>query len=383
MSDDEDIPTLIPVEPADLSKKVPLTIITGFLGAGKSTLLKYILTERHGYRIAVIMNEFADSADIESRAINVGTDTQELLELPNGCLCCSIKDQGAAAIEDLMKRRGAFDYILLETTGLADPGPIAGMFWLNEEYGKGQGWDIGLDGVVCVVDGVYGLQQLEEDHKSPAQEDGRQLGESIRQLASGDVALINKTDLATPAQLSELEAALHAINPALVIHRTVRGEIDLSKIIGIKAYATGPPKGAEEGDGEGHVHDEHCDHAHDKADPGAKTHYAARGISSLTLPCPPLTTERLSALDKWLQTLLWERTLPPPYAGAEVDVLRTKGLIPVVGGSRRVLQGVREMYEIEEEEGTVEEGQSEGKLVFIGRGLGEEIRESLERVLKG
>ena len=93
-----------------------------------------------------------------ARAINVGTDTQELLELPNGCLCCSIKDQGAAAIEDLMKRRGAFDYILLETTGLADPGPIASMFWLNEEYGKGQGWDIGLDGVVCVADGVYGLQ---------------------------------------------------------------------------------------------------------------------------------------------------------------------------------------------------------------------------------
>ncbi|KZV64365.1 cobW-domain-containing protein [Peniophora sp. CONT] len=379
MSDDEEIPTLIVAETAepDLSKKVPLTIITGFLGAGKSTLLKYILTERHGYRIAVIMNEFADSADIESRAINVGTDTQELLELPNGCLCCSIKDQGAAAIEDLMRRRGAFDYILLETTGLADPGPIAGMFWLNEEYGKGRGWDIGLDGVVCVVDGVYGLQQLAEDHASPAQEDGRQLGESIRQLASADVALINKSDIASSSQLSELEAALHAINPALITHRTVRGEIDLSKIIGIKAYASAPPAGVEEE----HVHDEHCGHENEKEE--MKTHYAARGISSLTLPCPPLTPERLEALDAWLRTLLWDRTLPAPHTGVEVDVLRTKGLVPVVGGRRRVLQGVREMYELEEVED--EDGQEvgEGKLVFIGRGLGGEVKESLERVLHG
>jgi len=113
------------------SARVPLTIICGFLGAGKSTLLKRILTERHGYRIAVIMNEFGDTADIEAKTINVSSaedpaaeQTEEFLELANGCLCCSIKDTGVAAIEKLMQKKGAFDYILLETTGLADPGQL-------------------------------------------------------------------------------------------------------------------------------------------------------------------------------------------------------------------------------------------------------------------
>ena len=156
----------------------------------------------------------------------------------------------------------------------------------------------------------------------------------------------------------------------------------MSKIIGIKAYATGPLKGA--GD-DGHVHDEHCGHTHDGEDKsGTQTHYAARGISSLTLPCPPLTPERLSALDTWLQTLLWERTLPVPDTSVEVDVLRTKGLIPVIGGKKRVLQGVREMYELEEVADDEAGGdEMEGKLVFIGRGLGEDVRESSERILKG
>ncbi|TFY78102.1 hypothetical protein EWM64_g5911 [Hericium alpestre] len=138
MDSDDEIPTLIEHENGVLpaaepevisSSRVPVTIISGFLGAGKSTLLRRILTERHGHRIAVIMNEFGDTADIETRAIQVASaddpvaeSSEEFLELANGCLCCSIKDSGVAAIEKLMERKGAFDYILLETTGLADPG---------------------------------------------------------------------------------------------------------------------------------------------------------------------------------------------------------------------------------------------------------------------
>jgi G3E family GTPase len=164
-----------------VGSKVPLTLLTGALGSGKSTLVqwvlssalvfslsiaehfltmqlcvpRHILNKEHGRRIAVIMNEFSDTADIEARAISVqsstGSMTSPLLTLPNGCLCCAARDDGFAAIQELVAQRGAFDYILLETTGLADPGPIAESFWQNEEWDA----DVRLDGVVCVADAMW------------------------------------------------------------------------------------------------------------------------------------------------------------------------------------------------------------------------------------
>lgn len=235
MDFDDDIPTLIEHEDQQLmpdsasTGRVPCTIISGFLGAGKSTLLRRILTEHHGYRIAVIMNEFGDTSSIEAKTINISSEddptaekSQELLELANGCLCCSIKDAGVAAIEKLMQRKGAFDHILLETTGLADPGPIASMFWLNEEYATGLGRQISLDGVICVVDAVFGQQQMEEDHSV----DG--VGESLRQIACSDVILLNKVDLTSEEQLRSIEELIQRVNPSAPIHRTIRGQIDLA-----------------------------------------------------------------------------------------------------------------------------------------------------------
>ncbi|XP_009985936.1 PREDICTED: COBW domain-containing protein 2-like, partial [Tauraco erythrolophus] len=124
--------------------------------AGKTTLLNYILTEQHSKRIAVILNEFGEGSALEkSLAISQGGELyEEWLELRNGCLCCSVKDNGVKAIENLMQRRGKFDYILLETTGLADPGAVASMFWVDSELGS----DIYLDGIVSVVDAKHGLQ---------------------------------------------------------------------------------------------------------------------------------------------------------------------------------------------------------------------------------
>ncbi|XP_046686556.1 LOW QUALITY PROTEIN: COBW domain-containing protein 2-like [Homalodisca vitripennis] len=140
-SSEEDIPSLIPAQ----YKPVPVvTIITGYLGAGKTTLLNYILKEQHNKRIAVILNEFGEGSALE-KSVSIGQEGElyeEWLELRNGCLCCSVKDNGIKAIENLMAKRGKFDYILLETTGLADPGPIATMFWLDEDLGS----DIYLDG---------------------------------------------------------------------------------------------------------------------------------------------------------------------------------------------------------------------------------------------
>ncbi|XP_009242769.1 zinc-regulated GTPase metalloprotein activator 1A isoform X3 [Pongo abelii] len=166
---EEDCPELVPIETkqseeeekSGLGAKIPVTIITGYLGAGKTTLLNYILTEQHSKRVAVILNEFGEGSALEkSLAVSQGGELyEEWLELRNGCLCCSVKDNGLRAMENLMQKKGKFDYILLETTGLADPGAVASMFWVDAELGS----DIYLDGIITIVDSKYGLKHLTEE----------------------------------------------------------------------------------------------------------------------------------------------------------------------------------------------------------------------------
>ncbi|KAH8104495.1 cobW-domain-containing protein [Cristinia sonorae] len=393
--DDEEIPTLLEVESAtaDPSKTVPLTIITGFLGAGKSTLLKRILTERHGYRIAVIMNEFGDTADIESKAINISSpddptaeNSEEFLELANGCLCCSIKDSGVAAIEKLMQRKGGFDHILLETTGLADPGPIASMFWQNEEYAMGLGRDIHLDGVICVVDAVFGKKQIEEDHSV----DG--VGESLRQLAASDVILINKVDLVGPSEVDHLQALIEHVNPAAAIHRTIRGELDLSKFMGIGAYGADrllrEQRSLKQDRDTTASHDERECRSGEHAHHFGPHHYELRGISSLQVRFPVITAQQLQKLDEWIRSVLWENRLPediPDSALTTLEVLRCKGIFVLESKETYILQGVRSMYEMSQvdAEGTQDSVglPDEGKLVLIGKGLDQRVRQSLELIM--
>ncbi|KAI0072031.1 CobW domain-containing protein [Panus rudis PR-1116 ss-1] len=389
MADDEEIPTLIESDPPALldgQATVPLTIICGFLGAGKSTLIKRILTERHGYRIAVIMNEFGDTADIEAKTINVSSPdnpaeepVEEFLELANGCLCCSIKDTGIAAIEKLMQRKGAFDHILLETTGLADPGPIAAMFWQNEEYAMGLGKDIHLDGVVCVVDAVFGKKQMEEDHAASG------IGESLRQIAGSDVILVNKVDLVSPAQLEELESMISNVNPGATIYRTIQGQIDLKYIMGIDAYSAKRALPAQPSTTatEASCSDPDHDHEHDHS---SARHYELRGISSLQVTCPVLKSPDLEKFDQWIREVLWEGRLPGGVATAnKIEVLRCKGIIRVEGGETHVLQGVRSMYELFklENASSADLGLPDaGKVVLIGKGLDEAVRRSLQDVLE-
>lgn len=401
-SEDEAPPLLDEFDPTPAAEspdehvRVPLTIISGFLGAGKSTLLKRILTERHGYRIAVIMNEFGDTADIESKTINVSSasdptadGTEEFLELANGCLCCSIKDSGVAAIEKLMQRKGAFDYILLETTGLANPGPIASIFWQNEDFSRGLGREITLDGVVCVVDAVFGPQQMDEDHQTA--EDG--IGESLRQIAAADVILLNKTDLVSQAQLEQTEDILRKINPAVTIHRTVRSEVDLKNVVNIGAYSRGPVTqrddrdpntlSAVSTDSHDHPHPHGEDHPHDHQ-PHQPTHYEMRGITSVQVTCPVLSSEQYVKLDEWIRTVLWEHKLPDQLEtmDASIDVLRCKGLFSTDSGKKFVLQGVRNLYEMTAVDGTEMGVPEEGKLVLIGKGLDATVRASLKAVFR-
>ncbi|GLB38595.1 putative cobalamin synthesis protein cobW C-terminal domain [Lyophyllum shimeji] len=403
MDSDEEIPTLIEHDPPPAveraSARVPLTIICGFLGAGKSTLLKRILTERHGYRIAVIMNEFGDTADIESKTVNVsspddpaGAQSEEVLELANGCLCCSIKDSGAAAIEKLMQRKGAFDHILLETTGLADPGPIASIFWRNEEYATGLGRDITLDGVVCVVDAFFGTQQMEEDHSDD------NVGESLKQIAGSDVILLNKVDLASPETVAHVDSLIRRVNPAVPVYRTVRGDIDLGLIMGISAFSAPPPLQPSPAPPplttHKHTHmygQDSCDDTDDAhMHPHEPTHYELRGISSLQVSCPVLSAPRLERLDEWIRSVLWENRLPDGQEGQGqgkgqgLSVLRCKGLITTEAGEQYVLQGVRSMYEMTKIENEAQEDigvPQVGKIVLIGKGLDEAVRQSLEDVL--
>ncbi|EJD50668.1 cobW-domain-containing protein, partial [Auricularia subglabra TFB-10046 SS5] len=330
------------------TKRVPLTLICGFLGAGKSTLLKYILTERHGFRIAVIMNEFSDTADIEAKSIGLagadgapGEVAEEYLELANGCLCCSIKDPGIASIEKLMRKKGSFDYILLETTGLADPGSLAPVFWRNSEMS-----DIYLDGVVCVVDGVFGLKQLRGDS---GQADGEEQGLSCRQVACADVILVNKVDVAKPADVDALEAVIGTLNPTTAVYRTTRGALDLARVLNLSAYAARPEVHGEHTHGEAAGHHDHLD-----------------GISSVVLPVPVLTKEEMARMERWLQGMLWEEQLPD---GTAVEVFRCKGVWGTTDGRTHVLQGVRSLYEIVAEEERAWEGGGSGKLVLIGKGV--------------
>ncbi|TIA92559.1 hypothetical protein E3P99_00551 [Wallemia hederae] len=367
---DTEIPELIEAsDSADQSKRVPLTILTGYLGAGKSTLISHILTKKHGHRIAVIVNEFGDTADIERRAVNVG-DQEELLELDNGCLCCSIRDAGVAAIAKMMRRKGKFDYIVLETTGLADPSGLAEMFWENELYIP----DIYLDGVVCVVDAKNVLEQLDSDSR-------RSANECVRQIASADSVIINKQDLVSESALAEVRDALNAINATAAVHLTTYGVLDLSQVINLNAYnsVSKEVKSNSSGNHDKHNHDDNHSHSH------SNTHLF--GISSVQVPLPMLTQEQYGTLDKWLRSVLWESTLPcVSTSSADMEILRSKGVVSVQGVVY-ILQGVRDMYELKAApaEQTQTQAQTQihkGKIVIIGKNVDEALfTSSLTRFL--
>lgn len=240
MSDSEDIPDLVLIENQDVigtkqgdissnhSAVVPVTIVTGYLGSGKTTFLNYILTEQHQKKIAVILNEFGEGSALE-KSLSVGQNGdlfEEWLELRNGCLCCSVKDNGVKAIENLMKKKGKFDYILLETTGLADPGPIASLFWLDSDLCS----DVTLDGIITIVDSKYGLKQITEEKSDIP------INEAVRQIALGDIIIVNKEDLVPPEELSHLKTQIKSINSQADLITTSHGRVDLDAVLDLKLY---------------------------------------------------------------------------------------------------------------------------------------------------
>lgn len=224
-----------------LTHPIPVTVLTGFLGAGKTTLLNHLLSQPHGLRCAVIVNEFGPIG-IDGELV-VGAQ-EEILQMNNGCLCCRLRGDLIRSLANLLKQGRRFDHVLVETTGLADPGPIAQTFFVPEVAKN-----LRLDGIVTVVDARHLAKELAE---SP---------EAQTQIGYADVVLVNKVDLATPEALSLVEARVREINPMARLYRSTFGCVDFKQLLNLRAHdldaALEMPV-----DPEGHE-DHHEEHRHD------------------------------------------------------------------------------------------------------------------------
>jgi G3E family GTPase len=329
--------------------KTPVTVLTGYLGAGKTTLLNRILTEDHGKRYAVIVNEFGEIG-IDNDLV-VGAD-EEVFEMNNGCVCCTVRGDLIRVVQGLAKRKGGFDAIVVETTGLADPGPVAQTFFVDDDV-KAR---TRLDSVTTVVDAKHIDLRLDDSR------------EAREQIAFADQIVLNKTDLVSEGDLKAIEARLRRINPLAPIHRAQRsnvpleailgrGGFDLSRILELEPEFLNPAHGEP-----GHVHDEDCEHDHDHHhDHEAHDHVHADDIKGIALRLDrPVDSNKIS---RWLNDLL---ALQGP------NILRAKGILDVKGEDRRlVFQAVHMILEgdLQREWKPGEERYS--RMVFIGRDLNE------------
>jgi G3E family GTPase len=338
------------------SSRIPVTVLTGYLGAGKTTLLNRILSEDHGKRYAVIVNEFGEIG-IDNDLV-VGAD-EEVFEMNNGCVCCTVRGDLIRVVQGLVKRKGSFDAIIVETTGLADPGPVAQTFFVDDDV-KAR---TRLDSVTTVVDAKHILLRLSDSR------------EAREQIAFADQIVLNKTDLVSADDLRMIEARLRRLNPLAPIHRAERsnvpleavlgrGGFDLDRILEVAPEFLNPAHGEE-----GHVHDEACEHDHDHHhdhdhDHHHHDHAEARhddDIKGVSLSLRrPVDAEKVT---RWLNDLL---------AQQGPDILRAKGILDVKGEDKRlVFQAVHMILEGELQRDWREGDDRYSRMVFIGRNLDE------------
>ena len=336
-----------------MTSKTPVTVLTGYLGAGKTTLLNRILTEDHGKKYAVIVNEFGE-VGIDNELI-VGAD-EEVFEMNNGCVCCTVRGDLIRVLSGLMKRKGGFDAIIVETTGLADPGPVAQTFFVDDDVrAKTQ-----LDSVTTVVDAMHLPLRLADSK------------EAVEQIAFADQIVLNKTDLVTEHQLRDVEARIRRLNPLAPIHRAQRSNVPLDLILGRGGFDLArieeiQPQFLNPAHGEaGHVHDEDCDHDHDHHDHDHAghdhhDHAAEAGIRGVSLTLDkPLNGNRVTA---WLNDVLQAQG---------PDILRAKGILDVAGEDRRlVFQAVHMILEGDFQRDWKDGEARSSRMVFIGRNLDE------------
>jgi G3E family GTPase len=215
------------VDKSDPAYKVPITVITGYLGSGKTTLLNHILSKQHGLKIAVIENEFGEIG-IDDALVKQKFDTEEeIFEMNNGCICCTVRGDLVRILGRLMKRKDKLDGVIIETTGLADPAPVAQTFFMDPSIEQ----SCKLDAIVTVCDAKHLVQHLEEEKPEGAE------NEAVEQVVFADKLLLNKTDLVSEEYLLEVESKIRAINKTVEIVRCVNADVPVESVIGVGAFS--------------------------------------------------------------------------------------------------------------------------------------------------
>ena len=335
-----------------MTEKIPVTVLTGYLGAGKTTLLNRILSENHGKRYAVIVNEFGEIG-IDNDLI-VESD-EEIYEMNNGCVCCTVRGDLIRVVEGLMRRPGRFDAIVVETTGLADPVPVAQTFFMDDDVRS----KTKLDAVVALVDAKYLPLRLKDSR------------EAEDQIAFADVIVLNKTDLVTSEELREVEAAVRAINPAARIHRTTRSGVPLQEVLDRGAFDLSRALENDphflDADEHDHDHDhDHHDHDHDHDHHHHHHHGEVSPIHDVTVQSVSLRGGELDPKKffPWIEKIT--QTEGP-------NILRLKGILAIKDDpDRYVIQGVHMIVEGDHQRAWRDGEKRESRLVFIGRELDEE-----------